>query len=422
MNLNTLNGGTVATKTWLNPVCSNLSCNKVTLDQNSAGGVPPAGFSLLYADNADRLKVAAPAAPIQTLAYLSDLVAPISSSEIVSVDLSSKVQCLNGSEIKASTDNIDRIIIDNAITGLYTKNAISGPSGAFLSLNNNGTFALNSRFVDNGGVDCAVNKITVVGPQAKSSIELTDATITTGLFNGFSRVNREIMDASSQTFLDGNLVERIKITNSGVVINNAYELPPTAGAANTIITCNGLGGTSWQAPVATNPFNQSLNTSDSPQFVNVNFNGNYTLPTSAGANNYVIASNGLGGTTWQPVSALTAGVTVTFGGSVNNINDFYRYDATYLAIVSNLPNVVGNCFVSPVAVSGVSLSWDTSTGNNTTTFNIYVNNVATSNFNLTGTRGVISSLPISLAVGDTCQIRYIAGTAPGNSQVTLYFT
>jgi hypothetical protein len=249
MNLNTLNGGTVATKTWLNPVCSNLSCNIVTLDQNSAGGVPPAGFSLLYADNADRLKVAAPAAPIETLAYLSDLVAPISSSEIVSVDLSSKVQCLNGSEIKASTDNIDRIIIDNAKTGLYTKNVISGPSGAFLSLNNNGTFALNSRFVDNGGVDCTVNRITVVGPQAKSSIELTDATVTTGLFNGFSRINREIMDASSQTFLDGNQVERIKITNSGVVINNAYELPPTAGAANTIITSNGLGGTSWQAPV-----------------------------------------------------------------------------------------------------------------------------------------------------------------------------
>jgi len=83
---------------------------------------------------------------------------------------------------------------------------------------------------------------------------------------------------------------------------------------------------------------------------------------------------------------------------------------------------VGNNFIAPIPLSGVSMSWDSTTGNNTTTLNIYKNGAATGNIILTGARGVIPSLPVSFAVGDTCQIRYVGGTAPGNTQVTLYFT
>jgi len=279
-------------------------------------------------------------------------------------------QIVNGlSEIKLNVDSKDRIVINNNDTKLYTKNALTGPTGSLLTLNNDNTFSIGTYFAGNGVIDCQTNSMAIIGAEAKSAFTLTNSTITTTLFNGFLRVDREIIDATSQVFRDGNQVERLKIDNSDVTINNLYSLPSTAGSANQVLTRTG--------------------------------------PTS---------------TTWASVSSLTAGVTITFGGSVSIVNNFFRYDATYLAVVSSTPDQVGNVFVSPVALAGVSLSWDTTSGNNTTTLAIYKNNVSTGNIVLTGIRGVIASLPISFAVGDTCQLRYMAGASPGNSQVTLYFT
>lgn len=331
MNLNVLNDGIVATKAWLNPVCNNINCyavqsqttietkeidvekvatDVILLNQDAVVGVPPAGFSLLYADNADRLKVASQLAPTETLAYLTDLPAPISSSEIVSVDLSSKVECLNGGIINGiingnnvlTFDNIknklvngnsslqlaavsdgtsettttflgasdsanikntvsiylpdqyqviqnngtiQRIIVDNDSTKLYTKNVTTGPSGSYLNLNNDSTFSLGSYFSGNGAIECTSGLLSVVGAGAASQIDLSNSNIITSLFNGTLRVDREIMDGTSQVFKDGNEVERLKVDNSGVIINNAYELAPTDGTNGQVLSTNGAGVCSW---------------------------------------------------------------------------------------------------------------------------------------------------------------------------------
>jgi len=181
-----------------------------------------------------------------------------------------------------NSGSIQRLIVDDTKSSLYSKNALSGPNGSWLSLNNDGTFTLASYFAGNGLIDCTTNSMAIVGPQAKSSCVYTDATITTSLFNGVFTANREIMDATSQIFKDGGGVERLRVDNSGVSIDNSYTLPTSDGLANQYIYTNGAGVCSWASPTAINPFNQNLNTSDSVQFVNVNVNGNYTLPSTAG--------------------------------------------------------------------------------------------------------------------------------------------
>ena len=333
MDINILNNGLPQNKKWLNPSVYDLKCNSmetqttivtneietnnisadiVLLNHDAVVGVPPSSFSLLYADNADRLLVASQTAPTETIAYLSDLPLPppTSNSEIVSVDLSSSVECLNGgiingiingsnvltcNNIKSKLQNglsrvqlaavsdllsddtstylatqnvaltknmaiaiapdqlyinqdygaLNRLVVDDNTTALFSKNAISGPVGSYLNLNNDSTFSLGSYFGGNGVIDCLSNSLSLVGPQAKSGCTLTDATITMALFNGSARVDREIMDATSQVFKDGNQVERLKVDNSGVIINNAYTLAPTDGTNGQVLSTNGAGVCSW---------------------------------------------------------------------------------------------------------------------------------------------------------------------------------
>lgn len=333
MDLQILNNGLPQNKKWLNPSVYDFKCNSmetqttivtneietnnisadiVLLNHDAVVGVPPSGFSLLYADNTDRLLVASQTTPTETIAYLSDipLPPPTSNSEIVSVDLSSSVECLNGGIINgiingdnvltcnniksrlvnglsrvqlaavsdllsddtstylatqnaALTKNmaiaiapdqlyinqdygaVNRLVVDDNTTALFSKNAILGPAGSSLLLNNDSTFSLGTYFGGNGAIECLSNSISVVGPQAKSGCTLTDATITTALFNGSARVDREIMDATSQVFKDGNQVERLKVDNSGVIINNVYTLAPIDGTNGQVLSTNGAGVCSW---------------------------------------------------------------------------------------------------------------------------------------------------------------------------------
>jgi hypothetical protein len=59
------------------------------------------------------------------------------------------------------------------------------------------------------------------------------------------RIDREILDSTSQTFKDGNSIERLKVDNSGIIINNAYTLAPTDGTGGQVLSTNGAGVCSW---------------------------------------------------------------------------------------------------------------------------------------------------------------------------------
>jgi hypothetical protein len=129
---------------------------------------------------------------------------------------------------------------------------------------------LGTYFGGNGSVECSSNSLALVGPQAKSSVVLTDTTITSALFNGSYRADREIMTQTGQLFKDGSGSSRLQIENGiGVIINNVYALPTTIGTAGDVLTRTGATSTTWSAPIALNPFNQSLNTSNNVKFNSV---------------------------------------------------------------------------------------------------------------------------------------------------------
>ena len=151
---------------------------------------------------------------------------------------------------------VNRMVVDDTTTAVYSKNALSGPTGASLTLNNDSSFSLSTYFAGNGAVECSTNSMGLVGPQAKSTLVLTDATITKSLFNGTSTVVRETMDSMGQTFKDGNQVDRIKLDSTDVTINGAYTLPTTAGVDGEVLTRTTGIATTWNRPQVYSIFSQ----------------------------------------------------------------------------------------------------------------------------------------------------------------------
>jgi hypothetical protein len=151
---------------------------------------------------------------------------------------------------------VNRMVVDDTTTALYSKNALSGPTGSSLTLNNDSSFSLGTYFAGNGSVECSTNSMALVGPQAKSTLVLTDATITKSLFNGTSTVVRETMDSMGQTFKDGNQVDRIKLDSTDVTINGAYTLPTTAGVDGEVLTRTTGIATTWNRPQVYSIFSQ----------------------------------------------------------------------------------------------------------------------------------------------------------------------
>jgi len=160
-------------------------------------------------------------------------------------------QIVNGSsELKINVDSKNRLVIDNNKTALYTKNVTTGPAGALLELGEN-TFTLGCYFANNGIIECLPDSMAMYGNAANSSFVLTGSTITTSLSNGGGRIDREILDTTSQTFKDNAGVERLKVDSTGVVINNAYNLSLTAGVAGQVLTRTGASSTTWTSLPAT---------------------------------------------------------------------------------------------------------------------------------------------------------------------------
>jgi hypothetical protein len=288
MNLQLLSNGTPDEKKWLDIVCYDIKCNSITpnvpfvtvsdkIESNDLSssitcndiGIGGGGMSAVGNINMN-LNLLRNVGAIDTTDATLNITTPTT-------------QIVNGSsEIKLDVDSVDRVVIDNTKTSLYSKSVAIGPSGSYLNLNDDSTFSIGTYFANNGAVDCTAGSLSMVGPGASSAFTLTNSNITASIFNGFLRIDREIIDATSQIFKDGNQVERLRVDNSGVTIGNSYTLPTSDGLANQYIYTNGAGVCSWASPTAINPFNQNLNTSDSVQFVNVNVNGNYTLPSTVG--------------------------------------------------------------------------------------------------------------------------------------------
>lgn len=185
----------------------------------------------------------------------------------------------------------DRIVVDSTDTNLFSQNIFTGPSGSYMRLKNDDTFEIGTRSAINGAIECNPNSMAIVGRQAKSSVVLTDTTITTSLSFGGPRIDREIMTVNDQEFRDGSGTNRLKVSISdGVTINNAFSLPTTAGSVGDVMTRTGVSATTW-APPATPSYINNLTVTNLSQGPSALVQ-NYTLPTSPPAPNQLILSAG----------------------------------------------------------------------------------------------------------------------------------
>jgi hypothetical protein len=286
-----------------------LESNIILLNQSAVIGAVPVGYSGVYADNTDRLNVVSQSQPTQQIAYLSDIVG-FNDNQIVSPDLLTKAECKDGDIFNVSLSSVDkltlnnikskmscgvstlqlaavsdalsedtttyigastgpsqntisiytpdqfqviqnngsiqRLVIDNDSTKLYSKNATTGPAGSSLVLGNDNTFTLGAYFANNGIIECRPDSMAIYGNSANSSYVLTGSNITTSLSNGGGRIDREILNTSAQTFYDSGNNERLKL-DSNVTLHNLYQMPNTAGITGDTIIKSGIGSV-WARP------------------------------------------------------------------------------------------------------------------------------------------------------------------------------
>ena len=170
-------------------------------------------------------------------------------------------QISNGSsEIKLIADSVDRLVINNAITNLYTKSYPAGPQASYMTLNDNGAFSIGSLGANHGIIEAnALGRLAVVAPGAASAIEfdLSPLTITTSMTNGSARVPRQVIDQTTNRLYDDGFNEKLRIDALGVTVNNAYALPILDGTASQVLTTSGAGVTSWQTPQVYGLFSQT---------------------------------------------------------------------------------------------------------------------------------------------------------------------
>lgn len=170
-------------------------------------------------------------------------------------------QITNGlSEIKLIADSVDRLVINNASTNLYTKSYPAGPQASYMTLNDNGAFEIGSLGANHGIIEAnGLGRLAVVAPGASSAIEfeLSPPTITTSVFNGIARTTRQVIDQTTNRLYDDGVNEKLRIDALGVTVNNAYTLPILDGTASQVLTTSGAGVTSWQTPQVYGLFSQT---------------------------------------------------------------------------------------------------------------------------------------------------------------------
>lgn len=233
---------------------------------------------------------------------------------------------------------VNRLVVNDAQTGLYSKNAQSGPAGSLLELNNDNTFTLGCYFANNGIIECRPNSLALYGNTATSAITLTDLTIIKSLGVG-GRIDREVLDTIRQTWYDPGGVERLRVSAGGVRISDAYTFPSVDGTLNQVLTTNGAGVVAWASPVI--PIAASIQSPDALSVVQcsnagsivastngiqrvianasgttiqsqvashrvladelggIQIDGLYRLPTTAGAIGQVLTNAGSGNSVWQ---------------------------------------------------------------------------------------------------------------------------
>lgn len=288
-------------KPWLSIASNDLSSNTLKLAQDIVVGGVEAGYSLLYADNGDRLNVASQTAPTQQIAYLSDIPivpTPLTPGFIESPNEQATVDCIddgaNGA-IRAILGITPVLTIDTGKldylqgqASLHLPIVCDGLSQAGTAYLAAGDTITSSGFACATGFSALVRnslprlvcdtEITMFDTLGTDRLKVLDYGVFmrgSGVGTGVeSRLNldsdifftrdggagqSEIFYASNQgtQIFSSDGLTRLYLQNStepngqGVFINpllGGYRLPLVDGSAGQVITTNGAGASSWITP------------------------------------------------------------------------------------------------------------------------------------------------------------------------------
>ncbi len=131
------------------------------------------------------------------------------------------------------------------------------------------------------------------------------------------------------------------------------------------------------------------------------------------------------GMAWEDIEA-SLGYQLTFGANFPN-NNFERWHHVHGEATSSNASGLDPTSEQLAAKAGTltRIAWNTDTavgGVTPTQYIIYVNSIANTTVSLTGASGVISSLSITIALGDRVAVSYDpanGGMQPGNSNINL---
>lgn len=180
--------------------------DSILLNQSVLAGVPPVGYSLLYADPSDRLNVTSQSFPNQQVAYLSDIPAPAPQDSIQDALGTTKVLCSPG--------NIAGYLPPTGLTPMFQ---VGSPPDVSLLSNGTGPLSSCSLVVAEDNVSLVKNNQQRIAVKSTDELVLNDQTG----------------------------VERVIVSTAGVSINGNYNLPPTDGTIGQVIITDGSGNPNW---------------------------------------------------------------------------------------------------------------------------------------------------------------------------------
>lgn len=323
MNLQQLNSG--LPKPWLNINCNSLNVeakvdsfsvetlsvqsDTLLLNQNVAVAVPPADYSLLYADVSNRLNVASQAQPTQQIAYLSDIPiipGPFQDNNIISNDSTAEVKCENAGVIQGFINSVpvldfnpNALKLEQGQTALNMPTVSDGlsqattayfgcndgvstsayavtPDALIMSRDNILRMYLSGETTFKNAVDRECVRVYDYGVQLSGAFNPAATGLRSNInldgdifFNredavfGLKEIfltqgsNTRIWSPSTISEVDidesyikfkRSLVEKLSVDDTGVKVGASYYLPAVDGSNAQVLSTNGAGVCSWVNP------------------------------------------------------------------------------------------------------------------------------------------------------------------------------
>jgi hypothetical protein len=146
-------------------------------------------------------------------------------------------------------NSIPRLIVDENVTIRSSLFPATGGSGLKLFDDGNIELASYNGLLGSINLFASDPKINITGPGGQSQVNLFTDTIDIYNTNGaLATTLREQITPTQQQFMSPDTSTKLTISDTGVRVSNAYNLPNADGSNGQVITTDGAGQSTWQTP------------------------------------------------------------------------------------------------------------------------------------------------------------------------------